>query len=70
MNLIKIKTSLVMLLMIAFLIMALITKDVINSKLYASLAIITWAFAIKFISRSRKVENKINVQRQEFTYSN
>ena len=50
MMLIVIKTSLCLVLMIAFLIMAFVTKDVVNSQLFASLGIITGAYASKFVS--------------------
>lgn len=50
MNLIVIKTSVCLILMIAFLIMAFITKNVVNSQLFASLGIITGALTLKFLS--------------------
>lgn len=50
MNLTVIKPSLCLILMIAFLIMAFITKDVVNSHLFTSLGIVTGTFASKFAS--------------------
>lgn len=50
MNAIVIKTIFILVLMIAFLIMAFITEDVINSQLFASLGIITGTFASKHLS--------------------
>ncbi|WP_185964778.1 hypothetical protein [Flavobacterium franklandianum] len=49
MNLIVLKTSFCLILMIAFLIMAFITKDVVNSQLFAILVIIIGALASKHL---------------------
>jgi hypothetical protein len=45
MNITLIKTFLCLMLMIIFVIMAIITKDIINSKLFASLGLITGTIA-------------------------
>lgn len=50
MNLILIKAIFCLALMIVYLIMASIIKDVVNSQLLASLAIITGAFTVKYLS--------------------
>jgi len=50
MNLIVVKTSFCLVLMIAFLLMAFITKDVVNSQLFVALVIITGALASKHLS--------------------
>jgi hypothetical protein len=50
MNLIVIKTSFCLALMIAFLIMAFITKDVTISQLLVALVILTGALAAKHLS--------------------
>lgn len=50
MNLIVLKISFCLVLMIAFLIMAFITKNVVNSLLFATLVIIMGALASKHLS--------------------
>jgi hypothetical protein len=50
MNLIVIKIFFCLVLMIAFLIMAFITKDISNSQLFASLGIITGTFGSRNLS--------------------
>jgi hypothetical protein len=50
MNLIVIKTSFCLVLMIAFLIIAFITKDVVNSQLLVALVILIGAVASKNLS--------------------
>jgi len=52
MDLIRIKTSIYLLLMIAFFVKAFITKDEINSQIFTSLSIIIGVLA--FISTSPK----------------
>jgi len=50
MNLIVLKTSFCLVLMIAFLIMVFITKDLIDSQLFVALVIIIGAVALKSLS--------------------
>ena len=50
MDLIRIKTSIYLLLMIAFLVTAFITKDEINSQIFTSLSIIIGVIAFKSTS--------------------
>jgi len=50
MNLIVLKTSFCLVLMIAFLIMVFITKDLIDSQLFVPLVIILGALALKSLS--------------------
>jgi hypothetical protein len=50
MNLIVLKTSFDLVLMIAFQIMAFITKDLIDSQLFVALVIIIGALALKYLS--------------------
>lgn len=50
MNLIVLKTSFYMVLMIAFLIMAFLTKDVVKSQVFATLVIIIGALTSKHLS--------------------
>ena len=50
MNLIVLKTSFCLVLMIAFLIMAFITKDVVNRQLFVALVVIIGALASKYLS--------------------
>lgn len=49
MKLIEIKTIIFLVLMIVFVSMAFLTKDVVNSQLFASIGIITGALLSKFI---------------------
>ncbi len=56
MNLIVMKIVFCMVLMIAFLIMALITKDAISRQLFASLGILTGTYASKSMLESSKAE--------------
>ena len=60
MNLIVIKTILCLVSAIAFLIMAFITKDVVNNQLFASLGIITLAYASKFVSTKNTTTDEKN----------
>lgn len=50
MKLIEIKSTFCLVLMIVILIMSFITKDVVNSQLLASLALITGAYATRILS--------------------
>lgn len=50
MNLIELKTSFCLLVMIIFIIMAFLTKDVSHSQLFAAVAILIGALATKYIS--------------------
>jgi hypothetical protein len=58
MNLIRIKTSIYLLLMIAFLVTAFITKDEINSQIFTSLSIIIGVIAFKSTSPKNSKENE------------
>jgi hypothetical protein len=60
MNLIVIKTSICLVLMIVFLIISFTTKDVLNSQLSASLGIISGAFAFKFLSTNNTTTDENN----------
>lgn len=57
MNTLGIKTGLILILMIAFLIMAMNTNDEIDSHLFASLAIITGTLTLKNLSIKNHIEN-------------
>ena len=50
MNVMIIKTFFILVVMVAFLIIAFITKDAVNSQLLVSLGIIAGAFASKHLS--------------------
>ena len=56
MNMTNIKVGFCLVLMIGFLLMAFVTKDVINSNLFASLGIIAGSFAFSHQSENRRVE--------------
>lgn len=58
MDLIQIKTSIYLLLMIAFLVKAFITKDEINSQIFTSLSIIIGVIAFKSTSPKNSKENE------------
>jgi len=58
MNFLVTKTIFCLVLMMAFLIIAVITNDVINRQLFASLGIITGAFTSKFILNQTQVKNE------------
>ena len=58
MDLIQIKTSIYLLLMIAFLVTAFITKDEINSQIFTSLSIIIGVIAFKSTSPKNSKENE------------
>ena len=58
MDLIRIKTSIYLLLMIAFLVTAFITKDEINSQIFTSLSIIIGVIAFKSTSPRNSKENE------------
>jgi hypothetical protein len=58
MDLIRIKTSIYLLLMIAFLVTAFITKDEINSQIFTSLSIIIGVIAFKSTSPKNSKENE------------
>lgn len=58
MNIIGTKTIFCLILMIAFLMIAHITNDVISRQLFASLGIITGAITSKFISDQTQVKNE------------
>lgn len=58
MDLIRIKTSIYLLLMIAFLVTAFITKDEINSQILTSLSIIFGVVAFKSTSPKNSKENE------------
>lgn len=53
---IVLKDSICIVLMIVFLAMAFITKDVINSKLFASLSLIAGAFAFHNLSTQNQTK--------------
>lgn len=50
MNIMIIKTIFILVVMVAFLVVAFITKDTVNSQLFVSLGIIAGAFASKHLS--------------------
>lgn len=52
------KTIFCLILMIAFLMIAFITNDVISRHLFASLGIIMGAFTSKFVSNQTQVKNE------------
>ncbi len=56
----SLKTLLSLLLTCSFLIMAFVTEQQVNSRFYISLAIMTGAFAIKFVSNSNTYNNEKN----------
>ena len=58
MNTSAIKTALLFISMIALLIMACITKDAINSNLFAGVSIIIWAFASHNLSTEKQINNE------------
>jgi len=58
MNFLLTKTILCLILMMVFLMIAIISTDVINRQLFASLGIITGAFTSKFISNQTQVKNE------------
>ncbi len=58
MDLIRIKTSIYLLLMIAFLVTAFITKDEINSQIFTSLSIIIGVIPFKSTSPKNSKENE------------
>jgi len=58
MNFLVTKTIFCLVLMMAFLIIAIITNDYINRQLFASLGIITGAFTSKFILNQTQVKNE------------
>ncbi len=58
MNLTEIKSIFYLVLMIAFLIMAFTTKDIVNRQLFASLGIITGAFVTKSLSTQNTTTNE------------
>jgi|UPI0004B53324 hypothetical protein len=58
MNLILIKISIYLLLVIAFLVSAFITKDEINSQIFTSLSIIIGVLAFKLSSPKNSKENE------------
>jgi hypothetical protein len=60
MNLIVIKTIFCLMLMIVLLIMAFITKDVVNSQLFASLGIVIGASVYKLVSTQNITSNEKN----------
>lgn len=49
MNVLIVKTIFILVVMVAFLIMAFVTKDAVNSQLFVSLGIIMGAFASKHL---------------------
>ena len=58
MDLIRMKTSFYLMLMIAFLVTAFITKDEINSQIFTSLSIIIGVLALKSSSPKNSKENE------------
>jgi hypothetical protein len=58
MNFLITKTILCLVLMMVFLMIAVISNDVINRQLFASLGIITGAFTSKFLSNQTHVKNE------------
>jgi hypothetical protein len=58
MNISAIKNIIVLILMVAFLIMAIITNDTINSQLFTSLAIILGALTLKNFSTKNQIKNE------------
>ncbi|MCG3167693.1 MAG: hypothetical protein POELPBGB_03487 [Bacteroidia bacterium] len=58
MNISVIKPVLLLISMIALLIMAFITKDAINSNLFASISIIVWAVASHNPSTNKHTSNE------------
>ncbi len=58
MDLIRMKTSFYLILMISFLVLAFITKDEINSQIFTSLSIIIGVLALKSSSPKNSKENE------------
>lgn len=58
MNIAITKTSFWLILMIILLLMAIITNDVIDSKLFTSFGIITGVFILKYLSTQTKINNE------------
>ena len=58
MNIAVTKTSFWLILMIILLLMAIITNDVIDSKIFTSFSIITGVFIFKYLSTETKINNE------------